>query len=297
MYKPIILRVIGWPDNRPKPESHRSDIWIRSIGRFIPMPRLKRKGDAMASLISTASSEPSSSDEILHIIGGNHCVNQSLQYLLQSSFAVRCSYQANVLHANAADDPGESPSILLIDCLAKNRVAIEEEINRCATISASTVKIILFNIDSQYRHRNVAWYQQVWGVFYQDDSKFIFLDGMRTILTGQRMAAHISASTATTGLRDEPGHPNSILLALSGREKEILGFIASGMSNAQIAVCLGISRHTVKTHAYNIYKKINVPNRLQAALWATAHDVKSPASKPNDEEGDPMPESGSPPTG
>ena len=55
---------------------------------------------------------------------------------------------------------------------------------------------------------------------------------------------------------------------LTPREKQILTMIAVGASNDEIADNLCISPHTVKTHLYNIYNKIRVPNRIQAALWA-----------------------------
>jgi len=47
--------------------------------------------------------------------------------------------------------------------------------------------------------------------------------------------------------------------------------VAVGASNDEIAEKLCLSPHTVKTHLYNIFKKINVTNRLQAALWAAKH--------------------------
>ena len=56
--------------------------------------------------------------------------------------------------------------------------------------------------------------------------------------------------------------------SLTRREKEILTIIACGANNEKIADELCISPHTVKCHIYNIYQKINVSNRLQAALWA-----------------------------
>jgi LuxR family transcriptional regulator, positive regulator of biofilm formation len=43
--------------------------------------------------------------------------------------------------------------------------------------------------------------------------------------------------------------------------------VGSGAQNDEIAEKLFISPHTVKTHLYHIFKKISVPNRLQAALW------------------------------
>jgi DNA-binding CsgD family transcriptional regulator len=58
---------------------------------------------------------------------------------------------------------------------------------------------------------------------------------------------------------------------LTLREKEILIMIASGVTNRKIGAFLGISTNTVKTHVYNIFSKISVPNRLQAALWAAKY--------------------------
>jgi len=56
--------------------------------------------------------------------------------------------------------------------------------------------------------------------------------------------------------------------------------IASGFRNAEIGKKLFISESTVKTHINRIFKKINVKNRLQAALWAAKHlaGQKSPTS-------------------
>ena len=55
---------------------------------------------------------------------------------------------------------------------------------------------------------------------------------------------------------------------LTKREEEILLMVACGHDSRGISDKLSISSHTVKTHIYNIYGKINVNNRLQAVLWA-----------------------------
>jgi DNA-binding NarL/FixJ family response regulator len=57
------------------------------------------------------------------------------------------------------------------------------------------------------------------------------------------------------------------LSPLTMREREVLYLVATGLTNLDIAKRLCISPHSVKTHIYNIYKKINVSNRLHATLW------------------------------
>ncbi len=55
---------------------------------------------------------------------------------------------------------------------------------------------------------------------------------------------------------------------LTDREREVLGHIADGRSNREIARALHLSEKTVKTHVSNILMKLDLADRTQAALWA-----------------------------
>jgi LuxR family transcriptional regulator of csgAB operon len=105
-------------------------------------------------------------------------------------------------------------------------------------------------------------------ILYREDPELI-ARGITSIFEGEMwvcrkfMAQCISSKGKGRAIKEkEPS-------LLTPREKEILAKLASGETNTQIAEKLFISQHTVKTHLYNIFKKINVPNRLQAALWIT----------------------------
>lgn len=62
-----------------------------------------------------------------------------------------------------------------------------------------------------------------------------------------------------------PDHPAQ---PLSSREREVLSFLADGMSNHEIARLLNISPNTVKTHVVHIFNKLGVNDRTQAAVTA-----------------------------
>jgi DNA-binding NarL/FixJ family response regulator len=60
---------------------------------------------------------------------------------------------------------------------------------------------------------------------------------------------------------------------LTKRELEILKLAAEGYSNSQLAKMLWVTEQTVKFHLSNIYRKLNVSNRTEAARWAQVNGV------------------------
>ncbi len=61
---------------------------------------------------------------------------------------------------------------------------------------------------------------------------------------------------------------------LSKREREVLQCIVRGLQNKEIARILVIAESTVETHLGNIYQKLNVGNRTEAAIVALRADVE-----------------------
>lgn len=74
-----------------------------------------------------------------------------------------------------------------------------------------------------------------------------------------------ATSSATSSLNEHPPQTDALQLdTLTSREKEILGLMATGYSNQQIADELFLSHGTVKTYASSIYSKLNAANRTSA---------------------------------
>lgn len=77
------------------------------------------------------------------------------------------------------------------------------------------------------------------------------------------MTIHGSSRPTPAGRAARPA--DHAELPLSGREREILAFLAQGRTNAECAHILGISPRTVGKHCENIYAKLGVTNRTGAA--------------------------------
>ena len=67
---------------------------------------------------------------------------------------------------------------------------------------------------------------------------------------------------------------------LTAREREVLGLLAEGMPNKQIARVLGISVRTVTVHVSNLLRKTGAASRTEAALWALQRGPSTPVRTP-----------------
>ena len=97
-----------------------------------------------------------------------------------------------------------------------------------------------------------------WGALPLESSREELLAAIHALSEGLVVSAPQFVAPQPS-LREAGEHP-----ALSEREIEVLGLLAQGMANKQIAAALGISEHTVKFHVSSIFTKLNVTNRAEA---------------------------------
>jgi DNA-binding NarL/FixJ family response regulator len=99
-------------------------------------------------------------------------------------------------------------------------------------------------------------------------ARVLAADGRAEAARGERHRAQ--AMFRRLGVRDpgDPGPTRDVATPLTPRELEVLGLIAAGLADKEMAERLGLSPHTVHRHVSNILTKLDVPSRAAAAAHA-----------------------------
>jgi two-component system nitrate/nitrite response regulator NarL len=109
---------------------------------------------------------------------------------------------------------------------------------------------------------NEAMKQHARGFIPKSLSAVSFINAINFILSGERYLPFDLASSATAGKNHDD------FTNISAREMQTLEQLCIGLSNKEIARNLDIQEVTVKLHVKNIFSKLGVSNRTQAALFA-----------------------------
>ncbi|MGR4992021.1 LuxR C-terminal-related transcriptional regulator [Vibrio sp. WZ-1] len=133
----------------------------------------------------------------------------------------------------------------------------------------SSAKEILINCDKRIPTEELFVWSCLSGIFYNSDDIHTLHVGIGKILQGEMWFSRKFSQQYITHLRRyvKPISRDTHTI-LTKREKQIITFLSMGASNQQIAENLFVSENTVKTHLHNIFKKIEVKNRVQALIWA-----------------------------
>ncbi|TOE34853.1 LuxR C-terminal-related transcriptional regulator [Vibrio parahaemolyticus] len=128
---------------------------------------------------------------------------------------------------------------------------------------------ILINCDKSISTDELFVWGALAGIFYTSDDIQTLQTGIDKVLQGDMWFSRKFAQQYITHLRRHSRPINKNVPAiLTKREQQIITFLSMGASNQQIAEQLFVSENTVKTHLHNIFKKIDVKNRVQALIWA-----------------------------
>ena len=208
-------------------------------------------------------------DRLIYIIGPRKFQNELMAFFLERSTHAKCIERADPSDLPAAEEGSfRPPRLILWDCLGKDTDTCLGELESFGK-TVSLDHSVLFNLCRGLGIEQEALALGVRGFFYEEDPIGQLPKGIGAIFDGELW---VSREIATQFILDKKEFPFRVTRKdqsiLSRRETQILSLVAAGATNDEIAKKLYISTNTVKTHIYNIFKKIKVPNRLQAALWA-----------------------------
>jgi len=167
-----------------------------------------------------------------------------------------------------------APDVVVMDLNMPGMTGVEA--TRQVTSQAPLTRVVVLTISDQDEDVMNAILAGACGYLMKDSSIQDLMQGIRAAAVGESLISpHIAAKVLqrmrATGTNEQDA--KTIRAELSDREIQVLKLIANGKDNAQIAGELHISPKTVKNHISNILMKLQIDNRIQAAVYAVRSGI------------------------
>jgi LuxR family transcriptional regulator of csgAB operon len=205
----------------------------------------------------------------IYIVGPCRVNNELLASFLEAKTGTKCVAKETIEDVVCVDgQETDKPKLVLLDCFAKDHERLFLEVESCYCALGTSDLIAVFNLIRGLRIEEGLVRRGVRGIFYANHLPDQLQKGVLGLLESKLWISREVMSRFIPETTEAMKLSLNEKSVLSKREIEIVDLISQGAMNTEIGEKLYISRHTVKTHLFNIYKKIKVTNRLEAALWA-----------------------------
>jgi DNA-binding NarL/FixJ family response regulator len=167
-----------------------------------------------------------------------------------------------------------APDVVVMDLNMPGMGGVEA--TRHITSVAPLTRVLMLTISDQDADVIDAILAGACGYLLKDSSIQELMAGIRAASMGESLISPTIAAKVLQRVRASTAQPeieSTIRAELSEREIEVLKLIANGKDNAMIASELHISPKTVKNHISNILMKLQIDNRIQAAVYAVRSGI------------------------
>lgn len=206
------------------------------------------------------------------LIADDHdLIRQGLKRIisLEDDFSIVGDAENGEAALNILKDYQCDVALLDVNMPLLNGIEVLKEIKR----QRNNIKVIILTVESDKKTIREAIKVGADGYMLKDSAGDEIVNAIKAVHSGEKYIDKSLISILFSDIKDTDKKTVSVLDSLTRREIEVLIKISKGLSNKEIGEQLYLSEKTIKNYATNLFRKINVEDRVQATIIALENNI------------------------